>query len=125
MTLDFPPEEKAPMLDPSAIKRLEEWGGPPLVKKMVALFLETSQDRITQLRQGLADKSLDEAERAAHSLKSSAANVGATQLQQVSATLENRLSAKDVAGARTLVKELETAHTDAVRALQVLKEQLP
>lgn len=113
------------MLDPSAIKRLEDWGGPSLVKKMVALFLETSNDRITQVWQGLADHSLDEAERAAHSLKSSAANVGATRLQQVSTSLEDRLSDKDVAGARTLVEELETAHRDAVQALKVLKEQLP
>lgn len=112
------------MLDPSAIKRLEDWGGPALVEKMVALFLETSEDRITQLRQGLADHSLDDAERAAHSLKSSAANVGATRLHQVSATLESRLSEKDVAGALTLVGELETAHRDAVQALNDLREQL-
>lgn len=112
------------MLDPSAIERLEDWGGPPLVKKMVALFLETSQDRISQLRQGLAEQTLDEAERAAHSLKSSAANVGATHLQRLSADLENRLSERDVAGARTLVRELEIAHKEAVRALKVLEEQL-
>ena len=67
----------AVVIDPQAHARLEEWGGAGLVTQMIRLFLENAPTRLDQVRKGLSEGGLAEAERGVHSLKSSAANVGA------------------------------------------------
>jgi len=113
------------MLNESAIDRLQEWGGPNLVKKMVRLFLDTSHQRVDQVRDGLANDGLTEAERGAHSLKSSAANLGATELQEISASMERLLSVEDTAAALELLPHFEDAHCQAIDALTELEATLP
>ena len=112
------------MLDPNAIKRLEEWGGPSLARKMVRLFLDTSQERVDQVRQGLAVGTLEEAERGAHSLKSSAGNLGATRLQEISATMEDLLARENRSDAQALLGRFEEAHRLTLEALQVLESEM-
>ena len=64
-------------LNPAALERLRKWGGDKLAAQMVRLFLDNSGGRMDQIRGGVAAEDPDEAEKGAHSLKSSAANVGA------------------------------------------------
>ena len=64
-------------LDPAALTRLSSWGGDKLVGQMVRLFLDNSGARMDQIRAGATGEDVDSAERGSHSLKSSAANVGA------------------------------------------------
>ena len=112
------------MLDPSALERLKEWGGATLATKMVRLFLDTSSDRVAQVRAVFDGGEVRDAERGAHSLKSSAANLGANQLQEVSARMEHLLSEKDVPAARALFDEFEDAHEQTLRALEALESEL-
>lgn len=112
------------MLDPAALERLKDWGGPALAGKMVRLFLDTSPDRVAQVKAAFDGGAVKDAERGAHSLKSSAANLGATRLQEVSATMETLLSAEDVDGARALFGDFEDAHTHTLRALEALESEL-
>jgi HPt (histidine-containing phosphotransfer) domain-containing protein len=113
------------MLDQNAIKRLEDWGGPSLAGKMIRLFLATSRQRVAQVRDGLNGSGLEVAERGAHSLKSSAANLGATRLQELSASIEGLLAEGDREGAAALMEELEAALVDTLAALRALEEALP
>ncbi len=113
-----------PMLDPTALERLKDWGGPALAAKMVRLFLDTSPDRVAQVKAAFDGGPVEDAERGAHSLKSSAANLGATRLREVSATMENLLSAEDVDGARDLFGEFEEEHTRTLTALEALESEL-
>ena len=59
-------------LDPDALARLEEWGGTELVAQMVGLFLKNAGGRMDQIRAGLTNGDIGEAERGAHSLKPNA-----------------------------------------------------
>lgn len=112
------------MLDPNAMKRLEDWGGPALARKMVRLFLDTSGERVSQVQQGLAGGALDEAERGAHSLKSSAGNLGATEMQRVAASMEELLASADTNAARDLFERFQETHRQTLDALQVLEREL-
>lgn len=108
-------------LDPRALDRLAEFGGPELVRKLIRLFLDTSGERVDQVRAAFSGGDLEVAERGAHSLKSSAANLGAGRLQEVCAEMERLLSNRDLAGARALLDALEAAHTEVIRALEMLE----
>ncbi|MEQ9397844.1 MAG: Hpt domain-containing protein [Longimicrobiales bacterium] len=104
-------------LDPAALERLREWGGDKLVGQMIRLFLENSQERMTQIRAGV-DGDLDEAERGAHSLKSSAANVGAQSVRTIAAEMERVCGEQDAEAFLVLVPPLEEAYAAACAALQ-------
>ena len=72
-----------------ALERLKEWGGDKLAAQMVRLFLKNSGVRMDQIRKGVTEEDHDEAERGAHSLKSSAANVGAESLRALATAIES------------------------------------
>ena len=112
------------MLDPSAIERLKDWGGARLAKKVVRLFLDASSERVDQVRGAFSGGVLRDAERGAHSLKSSAANLGATRLQELSATMEHLLSEEDVHRACTLFDEFEESHRHTMEALEALESEM-
>ena len=67
----------AQALQPQALEKLRTLGGEGLVSRVVALFLELGPQRLGDGRRALASGDLPTAERCFHSLRSSAANVGA------------------------------------------------
>ncbi len=76
-------------VDPAAFHRLMAAGGVGLVERMIALFLQHSPDRISSLRAGIDNRDWPVVERAAHSLKSSAAHLGLEDLRTIAARLED------------------------------------
>lgn len=98
-----------PDLDPAALERLRQWGGAKLLSQMVRLFLENGPTRLEQIRTGVQGDALGDAERGAHSLKSSAANVGATALSRIAARMEDLASQGDRAAVDGLRPDLEAA----------------
>lgn len=76
-------------LDPVALKRLLDLGGPDLVQKMVAIFLKNGPERMRTARAGFTAKDLKVVEQAVHSLKSSAGNVGAMALMELAQEAED------------------------------------
>jgi HPt (histidine-containing phosphotransfer) domain-containing protein len=75
-------------LDPSAIERLVRIGGAKLARQMIELFLQHGPDRVALAESGLSLGELRQVEHAAHSIKSSAGNVGATRLQEIATRIE-------------------------------------
>ena len=112
-------EPDGDVIDPQAQARLQEWGGPMLLAQMVRLFLENAPVRLEQVRKGLADGSLKDAERGVHSLKSSAANVGAMQLSKLAAHMESLAAGGDSAGVAQHLPGLEAAWLAAQQRLAV------
>ncbi len=112
------------ILDPAALERLEEWGGPGLSKEIVQLFLEHGPVRMDQIRGALDGEDLEAPERGAHSLKSSAANVGAQHVQRVASEVEAAASNGDLQGVRDLIPDLEQAYAQAARELEVIVEEV-
>ena len=101
------------VIDPAAQARLQEWGGPKLLTQMLKLFLENAPQRVEQVRKGVADGAMKEAERGAHSLKSSAANVGAVTVSKIAAEIEDKASDDDAAAVVALLPRLEAAFGQA------------
>lgn len=111
------------VIDPAALKRLEDWGGTKLSHEIVRLFLENGPTRVDQIRGAMDGEDLDVPERGAHSLKSSAANVGAKQLQEVAGELEAAASSGDLERFRDLIPKLDQTFAQAVQELEVIVKE--
>ena len=111
------------IIDPAALERLEEWGGPGLSKEIVQLFLDHGPVRMDQIRGAMDGEDLEAPERGAHSLKSSAANVGAHHVHRVASEVELAASGGDLERVRELIPNLEDAYAQATRELAVIVEE--
>jgi HPt (histidine-containing phosphotransfer) domain-containing protein len=105
-------------LDPAALERLSEWGGEKLVGQMIKLFLDNSPARMDQIRAGVASGDPAESEKGSHSLKSSAANVGAQQVRDLSTKMEAAAVAGDAEAVSQILPGLEEAYSQAIAALE-------
>lgn len=112
-----------PIVDQEALDRLREWGGDKLLNQMLKLFLENSAERMNQIRSGVADNDATLAERGAHSLKSSAANVGLGAVRRFAAEMEAAAGASDVAKVAELLPGLEEAYAQGHDALASMIEE--
>ncbi len=112
------------IIDPAGLGRLEEWGGPKLVKEMIRLFLEHGPARMDQIRIVLESDDLDQPERGSHSLKSSAANLGAGRVRRIADEIELAASNGEVERVRELLPGLEDAFSEATTELEKMVEGL-
>lgn len=110
-------------IDRTALARIDELGGPPLVAQMIALFAEHGGSLATAIAEAARAGDRAGVRRAAHSLRSTAGNLGATRLVQLATDLEQgaeTLTAERVRRAATeIVSEVEHAR----RHLTVLGEE--
>ena len=113
------------VLDPGALERLKEWGGEKLVAQMVRLFLKNSGTRMDQIRTGVAEEDAQESEWGAHSLKSSAANIGAEGLRALATSVESASLDKDMDRLRELLPQIEAAYSVVIAELRVMEEGMP
>ncbi len=113
---------KAPGELEAALERLHRLGGGKFVGEMIDLFLDYAAAKVAQARR--AQRAGDGAgvASAVHPIKSSAGNVGATQVQELAAQIE--LAAKTASGADLdrLVGELEMAFAEIKPRLEAEKE---
>jgi len=107
-------------LDMAAIARLEEWGGATLRQKMIELFLTHAPERMEGIRAGLEAEDDAIVERSAHSLKSSAANLGAEKLRRIAGTIESAMEKGDRETVRQVLPEAEERLTEILEALRGL-----
>ena len=111
-----------PIIDQSAIARLKEWGGLELPRKMIDLFLSHSPERMDQIREGFSTSEARKAETGAHSLKSSAGNVGAVRLQKLAQEAEFLAEKEDMTALGEMLPEMEVAFGAACDELKSLLE---
>lgn len=119
------PPGRGSMIDRDQLARLEEWGGQKLLRQMIRLFLENAPKRMEAVRGGLEAGDLEAAERGAHSLKSSSANVGGMELRTAAAEMEARASEGDVSACLALLPGLEETYAVTTRALEDLEREFP
>ena len=106
-----------PVLDVQVIERLATWGGQDLVSKLIDLFNQDAPAKLEAACVAMADGDIREVERASHSLKSSAANLGASRLHYLAAEIEELASRGDPSSLEPLVARLESTFAEAVEAL--------
>ncbi len=114
-------------LDPDVLAGLRDLGSPgdgepDILTELVDLFLEDAEPRLSTLREAIASGDAEGVERAAHTLKGSAGNMGARRMSMIAASLQDAGTSGDLSGAATLVEDLETEYSRVKPALEELRE---
>ena len=107
----LPPTETSdePVFDREAL--LTRLGGAEqLLPRFLTMFCESAVKALEGLKQGLADADLDTVRRHAHTIKGSAANVGAMQLRAAALTIEQYAKDQDEAGCRESLQLVERCY---------------
>ncbi len=111
-----------PVVDNVQIEKLKEWGGVGLQRKMIDLFLAHATDRVDQIREGLSKGDADMAETGAHTLKSSAGNVGASRVQGLAQEAETLAEEGNLDKLQGVFPRLESEFDEACTALKEFAE---
>ncbi len=94
-------------------------GNDNLYRKLLTTFLDSYRDFPTAFSHALADDSLEDARRMAHSMKGVAANLGAMPLSDAAAALEKRCKAPlDQPAVLIEVEQLSQIHQHVVSAIE-------
>jgi CheY-like chemotaxis protein len=113
-------------LDPAALSRLREviGGDAGDLHDLLDTFLADSPNLLQSMKSGLAASDSTVMRRAAHSLKSGAADFGALSLSTLCAQMEKRARDGDLDGAAAGVSEIEDAFANANRELRNLRSKV-
>ncbi len=100
-------------IDVSALERLRKLGGDALLSRMVDLFISHAEPAIDEASAGAASGNFEMVRRAAHSLKSSAGNLGAKHVQRLAEEIEKTAEQHNVAELNELMASLKSAYAEA------------
>jgi signal transduction histidine kinase/DNA-binding response OmpR family regulator/HAMP domain-containing protein len=106
------------VLNRAAFERLRTAMGAGFLDELLSTFVEDAQELVGTMRRALGDKDVDAFRRAAHSLKSNAASVGAMTLSSLARELEMLAKSGIIDGARPRVDRLAVECERVARALR-------
>ena len=109
------------VLDPQALQRIrgmQQQGRPDILSTVIGLYLDSAQALVGKIRAGIAAGDTKAICDAAHTLKSSSANLGAQRLPAVARQLESMRRESDLDMLRPLVDELVLEHERMITALR-------
>ena len=115
------PPPSTMLLDQGAldqIRRLQKEGKPDVLAKVIGLYLEDSPQLLENLREAVAEGNAAAIRTAAHTLKSSSANLGAKSLAELCKNLEAQGKAATLEGACELLEEVEKVYAAVCDALR-------
>jgi PAS domain S-box-containing protein len=112
-------------LDDGALESLRDLGGDEFLGEVISAFLADAPGLISTLRRSLEDGSAEELRRAAHTLKSNGATLGAAGFAELCRDLEHRAKAGELDGAAELVDRIEQDYAPLEEALSALRSESP
>lgn len=113
----------SPVLDPQSIENLRALNpgdNDEFLREIAGIFLEDTPQRIAELDQSALAADVPKFTRAAHSIKGSSANIGATALRAAAEKLEHMARAQGLAGVAPLVEQVKAEFTRTQAALHTL-----
>jgi CheY-like chemotaxis protein len=113
-------DEPEVTLDASALENLRELGGDDFVSEVVETFLADAPTLLSTLREALENHGADDLRRAAHTLKSNGATLGAEQFATLCRELEQRARNGELDDASELVGRIEDEYELFAKALGAL-----
>jgi signal transduction histidine kinase/CheY-like chemotaxis protein len=119
-----PEVQEESLVDRSALDKLQSLqmeGGPDIVGKVVAAYLGETPAHLESLQKACAEDDCDTMRKAAHSLKSSSANVGAHKLSAMALKLEAQCKNNSSRNADKAVTDIITEYE---RVKAVLEEEV-
>ncbi len=108
-------------LDDDALKNLRDLGGDDFLGEVIDAFLADAPGLLATLRRSLDDGNREELRRAAHTLKSNGATLGAEGFAELCRTLEQSAKAGELDGASELVERIDAEYRPLEEALSALR----
>lgn len=87
------------------------------LKPILSSFLEITPDLINKVEQAITAQNATDLQHQAHTLKGSAANVGAIQLPEIALQLEQMGKNNQLDGAEDKLEQVRLAYTDLAKAI--------
>jgi CheY-like chemotaxis protein/HPt (histidine-containing phosphotransfer) domain-containing protein len=112
-------------LDDDALRSLRDLGGDEFLGEVIDAFLADAPALIATLRDSVEAKETEELRRAAHTLKSNGATLGAEEFAGLCRTLEQRAKDGALEGASELVDRIEQEYPPLEEALSALRSESP
>lgn len=112
------------MINLDIFNKLQDIGGPRFANKIIDLFFEHMPEKVQTITNALQTKDLASLERAAHSMKSSSANLGLEHLHSLCAQLESNAREQNMAECSLLVPDILVSYQQANQILLDKKKEL-
>jgi PAS domain S-box-containing protein len=112
-------------LDDAALRNLRDLGGDEFLGEVIDAFLADAPTLIATLRSSLDEPNTEELRRAAHTLKSNGATLGAEDFAELCRTLEYKAKDGELDGASELVDRIEHEYKPLEEALSGLISESP
>jgi CheY-like chemotaxis protein/HPt (histidine-containing phosphotransfer) domain-containing protein len=112
-------------LDDGALQNLRDLGGDDFLGEVIDAFLADAPELIATLRRSLAEHGNEELRRAAHTLKSNGATLGAESFSELCRTLEHSAKAGELEDAPKLIDAIEQEFRPLEEALTALRAGAP
>ena len=112
-------------LDDGALGSLRDLGGDAFLGEVIDAFLADAPQLIATLRRSLDEQSTEELRRAAHTLKSNGATLGAQEFAELCRTLEQRAKEGELDSAGELIDRIEQEYRPLEEALSALRSESP
>jgi PAS domain S-box-containing protein len=112
-------------LDDGALKNLRDLGGDDFLHEVIDAFLADAPGLMATLRGSLDSRNSEELRRAAHTLKSNGATLGAEGFAELCRTVEQQAKAGELDGAAELVDRIEQEYVLLEEALFSLRSESP
>jgi HPt (histidine-containing phosphotransfer) domain-containing protein len=112
-----------PALDPRSLDTLRQLttpGEPDVLAQVLRLFLDEAPRRLDRLHSALAQGNAGEFQRAAHSLKGAAGNIGATALRDAARRADELGASGRLEAAAPLVTDIERRLGEVVTEIERL-----
>lgn len=111
------------VVEDAALERLLRIGGQDFLLEMIDLFLEHAPERIRSAGAALETGDHQSLYRAAHSLKSTAGNLGARGLQRTAERVESHAAQKDLISIPPLLEEMAARYREVRLRLETERKR--
>ncbi|HTU68251.1 MAG TPA: response regulator [Steroidobacteraceae bacterium] len=103
-----------------AVRQLDPDGQDRLLQRLIALYRDDSSQLLADIDNGLKTSDADAIARAAHTLKSSSANLGATNVAAIARQIEHSARSGDIKDLAGSITKLRAQRTVALSELEAL-----
>jgi len=103
-----------------AVRQLDPDGNDRLLSRLIALYRDDSSQLLADMDNGMKAGDADVVARAAHTLKSSSANLGATNVAAIARQIEHAARAGDITDLAASITKLRAQRTVALSELEAL-----
>ena len=116
--------EPRPVLDlevVDSLRALDEDDGPSLFLELIDLFVEDAASQLRSMQSALETGDIKSLERAAHTLKSSSANIGASRMSGICFEIEKLGRAGSFDGVESLIASTGEAYAEVREVLSGMR----